>query len=34
MYLIKPDKSYMKVNLEPLLPMAFTPESLEKKRVL
>ncbi len=32
MYLVKPDGTYKHVNLRNLLPMAFTPESLEEER--
>ena len=33
MYLVKPDMTWKKISFEPLLPMAFTPASLELERV-
>lgn len=33
LYLTKPDMTYKKVVLRDLLPMAFTPESLEEERI-
>ncbi|KAL4234052.1 hypothetical protein ACF0H5_005706 [Mactra antiquata] len=33
LYLTKPDNTYKKVNLKELLPMAFTPKSLEAERI-
>ncbi|KAH3818444.1 cytidine deaminase-like [Dreissena polymorpha] len=34
MYLTKPDMTYRKVTLRELLPMAFTPKTLEEERIL
>ena len=33
MYLVRPDRSYKVVPFKDLLPMAFTPASLEAERV-
>lgn len=33
LYLVKPDMTYAKVVLRDLLPMAFTPKSLEEERI-